>query len=430
MPTRRTVLAMLSAGLAGCSLGGEDNGPRTETDRPPSPTPPGATSYWYTRPEVTGNRTLPGAGAIDAAEPVTFEPEGGPQWLVAHPGPSGSFWTVVTTDGRATRWRVRDGEADRVAEYGSLPAGARPVVATGEGDPRLVRPPAGAARRSSPVVATTPDEASKLLSVADDGAVVLAGDARARLDVDALRDGVPAALGDGRYALFTDTTDRYAHGALGDTTEGQTLTVLDPAGPTVDWQTTVGPDDVFEGLGPLVADFDGDGDPEIVTTVANAADGARIAVFSTAGDRLATGPVHSSGWRHQLTVAPLGPEGGPELAVVRKPHVDRVLEFYCLEGGSLAVVATHDDFSTHTYGSRITDGALAADFDGDGRTEVLAPRSRRDSLGAVRRTVDGARVAWQLTVDGQIGSNVTGVALDDGLAVGVGTAETVTVWQG
>ncbi|PSP32206.1 hypothetical protein BRC64_07280 [Halobacteriales archaeon QH_10_67_22] len=370
MPTRRTVLAMLSAGLAGCSLGGEDNGPRTGTDRPPSPTPPGATSYWYTRPEVTGNRTLPGAGAIDAAEPVTFEPEGGPQWLVAHPGPSGSFWTVVTTDGRATRWRVRDGEADRVAEYGSLPAGARPVVATGEG------------------------------------------------------------VGDGRYALFTDTTDRYAHGALGDTTEGQTLTVLDPAGPTVDWQTTVGPDDVFEGLGPLVADFDGDGDPEIVTTVANAAEGARIAVFSTAGDRLATGPVHSSGWRHQLNVAPLGPEGRPELAVVRKPHVDRVLEFYRLEGGSLEIVATQGDFSTHTYGSRITDGALAADLDGDGRTEVLAPRSRRDSLGAVRRTADGARVAWQLTVDGQIGSNVTGVALDDGLAVGVGTAETVTVWQG
>jgi len=423
MPTRRSVLAALSTGLAGCSLGGAG-----ETGTPPSPTPPAGTEYWYTHVRATANPALAAGADLRGVDPVVFEPDGQPQWLVPHPASAGSHWTVVAADGRAALWRVHDGSATRVDGYDPLGPGAPPVVATGDGDPRLVRP-AGMADRAAPAVAPGPD-GPVLLYVSGDGDLVVAGRERTRFDVDGLPDGRLAALGDGRYALFTGGTDRYRHGALGDSTEGETLAVVDPAEPAVDWTRTVGPPAVFEGLQPLVADLDGDGEPEVVTTVADSGDGARIAVFGTDGERLATGPVHSPGWRHQLAVAPFGPDGRPELAVVRKPHVDRALEFYRLDSGSLDIVATLDGFSTHTYGSRILTGALAADIDADGRTELLVPTADRGTLVAVRRTAEGARAVAEWRLDGTVQSNVTGLALADGLAVGVAAGGAVSVWQG
>ncbi|MEF8853151.1 MAG: hypothetical protein V5A44_08615 [Haloarculaceae archaeon] len=429
MPTRRSLLATLAAtGLAGCSFD-PDSGERQTGTTATGATPPGGSCYWYTHPQSSGNRLLSGGGNVRGAEAVRFEPAGRPEWLVAHPATEGSHWTVVADDGRASRWVVREESAERVAGYDPLPAGTPPVVATGDGAPRLVRPPRDMAPRTSPAVVPAGEGPAKLLYVAADGAVVVASGTRTRLAVDALRDGRPAALGDGRYVCFADPTDRYRHGALGDTTEGASLVTVDATDPAVDWTASVGPPEVFEGLQPLVADLNGDGDPEVVATVADAANGARIAVFDADGERLATGPVYGPGWRHQLAVAPFAPDDRPELAVVRKPHVDRVVEFYRLDG-SLDVVATVEGVSTHTYGSRVLDGALAADFDGDGRTELLAPTSDRRTLVAVRRTRDGAEIAWRRTLDSPVGSNLAGVALADGVAVGVGVGETVTVWQG
>mgnify|MGYP000188681327 CR=1 FL=1 len=430
MPRRRSVLAALSAAwFAGCTVDSGD-GPATRPDESTSVSTPSARSrHWYTHARRTGNRTLAGEGDIRDTDPVTFAPAGSPQWLVAHPAEGGSQWTVVTGDGRASRWRVRDGSARRVAEYDPLPAETQPVVATGDGAPRPLRPPGDMAPRTSPLVAPGDDERPpKLLYVGTDGALVVAGERRTRLAVDALLDGRLAALGDGRYVLFAAPTDRYRHGALGDTTEGSSLVAVDATVPEVVWETSVDPQ-VFEGLQGLVADLDGDGEPEIVTTVADTADGARIAVFGADGDRLATGPVYGPGWRHQLAVAPFGPDDRPELAVVRKPHVDRVVEFYRLDGGSLDVVATLSGFSTHTYGSRVLDGALAADFDADGRTELLVPTSDRETLAAVQRTADGAEVAWEAPLDSRITSNLTGITLSDGVATGVGTDDGVSVWQ-
>jgi outer membrane protein assembly factor BamB len=154
-----------------------------------------------------------------------------------------------------------------------------------------------------------------------------------------------------------------------------------------------------------------------------------VYAFAPDGTRLATGPIHGSGWRHPLAVAPLGPAGEPELAVVRKPHVEHVLEFYRLDG-SLTVEATLPGFRTHTYGSRNLDGALAADLDADGAVEVLVPTTSRTELAAVRRSADGAEVAWRLSLDGGLRTNVTGVTLDGGVAVGAGTPDGVRVWQG
>ncbi|MFC7771939.1 hypothetical protein ACFQS5_24960 [Salinirubellus sp. GCM10025899] len=206
--------------------------------------------------------------------------------------------------------------------------------------------------------------------------------------------------------------------------------MVDPTGPEVVARTVLDAPLVFEGLQPLVADLDGDGEPEIVTTIADSENGARIAIYSPAGERIATGPVYGPGWRHQLTVAPFGPDGTTELAAVLKPHVTHTLEYYRLEDGDLNVRATVDGVSSHTYGSRNLDGGVAADLDDDGTVELLVPTTDRRRLVAVVRTSSDAQIQWEWELDDQLTSNLTGVGLDDsGVAVGAATAEDVFVWS-
>lgn len=94
------------------------------------------------------------------------------------------------------------------------------------------------------------------------------------------------------------------------------------------------------------------------------------------------------------------------------------------------VIASLVANASHTYGSRVVDGAPAAALDADGATELLAPTAARDALAAVRRTGEGAAVVWRKPLDGPLRSNVPGVTLPGGVAVGAGTDDGVVVWEG
>jgi hypothetical protein len=420
---RRTLLAAVaSAGVGGCVESSTPPGEPTGTSVPP----PRDARYAFTYLRPGGNRVLDGAGAVDDARPVDIVVDGRPTWLLAFRGAGRtSYWTVVTADGRATTHRVDDGTSAVVATHGRV--STPPLAyATAEGF-GLVDAPTDCADHTHPVVT-----GDGMLYVDADGAVVVRrGESASRLDARAPGDVRPVRIGADRYALYGGRTTRYAHGALGDTVEGSRLLVVDAAAGRIETDVSLDAPTVFEGLSPLVADLDGDGDDELLTTVADAADGARIRAYAFDGTELATGPVYGPGWRHQLCAAPFGPDGQPELAVVRKPHVDRTVEFYRLRDGGLTVTATHDGYASHTYGSRNLDGGLAADLDGDGRWELLLPTTDRRTLAAVRRTDRGADRVWALPLDGELVTNVAGTALDDGrLAVGAGTADGIRVWQG
>lgn len=417
--SRRRLLAATAgtAGLAGC-LDGE--GPT-----PTSPAAPPGSTVVYTHPQPGGNRVLDGRGAVADAAPVEIPVGGRPAWLLAFDGGAESYWTVVRADGTARTHRVADGTAEAVTDHGRVPTppvGYRADEAVG-----LVATPDDAGAHTRPMVLD-----DGLLFVAADGDVVIRhSGTTTRLAVDAPGDARPVELGGGRYLLYGRRTDRYRHGALGDGTEPGSLVVVDAVAGRVETEIRLDAPLVFEGLSPLVAALDGDAGPAVVTTVADAGDGARVRVYRPDGTALATGPVHGSGWRHQLCVAPFAPDGTPELAVVRKPHVERVLEFYQLTDGNLGVVATLAGFASHTYGSRNLDGGLAGDLDDDGRTELLVPTTDRRELAAVRRTAGGATRAWSLALEDSLTTNLAGVALGDGrVAVGAGTVGRVHVWQG
>ena len=419
--SRRALLAAaVSAGAAGCSA---LSGPAGRGPSGTPASPPATATYAYTHLQASGNRVVPGSGSVRDASPVTIEVRGTPAWLLAAGG-SESRWVVVTAAGTATTHRVSGGTSRTLAEHGRV--SVPPLVYVADGTVGFVECPVDCAEYTHPVVLD-----DGILYVAADGDIVIwRRDTTTRLDAEAPLDARPVAAGDGRYALYGGRTDRYRHGALGDTTEGSRLLLVDAVSGRVDADITLDAPTVFEGLSPLVADIDDDGDPEFVTTIADATDGARLRAYGTDGRELATGPVYGPGWRHQLCVAPFGPDGTPEIAVVRKPHVDRTVEFYRLDGDDLTVTATAAGYASHTYGSRNLDGGLAADLDGDGRTELLVPTTDRRHLDAVRRTGDGAGPAWSLPLDGRLATNVAGAALEDGLAVGAGTEDAVRVWQG
>jgi hypothetical protein len=278
-------------------------------------------------------------------------------------------------------------------------AGQPPVVAGGDTQQRLLKRPSNMSKNGGQMVAPM-DPTPRRLFVATNGDFVVDGDDRHRLSIDAPPDVRPAALGNGTYVVYGDETERYRHGALGDTLEPSSLVIVDPTAPTVVTRTALDGPVVFEGLQPLVADLDDDGEPEIVTTIADSENGARIAIYSRAGERIATGPVYGPGWRHQLAVAPFGLDGATELAVVLKPHVTRRVEYYRLADDELKICAAIDGVSSHTYGSRNLGGAVAADIDADGTVELLVPRADRRRLVVVTRVAGEARRQWEWQVGG------------------------------
>lgn len=420
--SRRKLLAGIGSSataLAGCA-GTQDSPSQPGTLN----VPPAGVTYAYTHQQPSGNRVVSGRGAIDGVQSVDIEVEGRPVWLLAF-GDTVSYWTVITADGTATTHRLSDAGSEIVGRHERV--SSPPLAYRTEKRVEFVDTPGDCAEHTHPVVID-----DGLLYVADDGDVIIWRESgRSRLEVNAPEDVRLVELRDGRYALYGAQTDRYRHGALGDTTEGSSLLVVDVATETIEVEVTLDSQTVFEGLSPLVADIDGDGEAELITTVADSDAGARIRVYGTDGTELATGPIYGSGWRHQLCVAPFGPADLPELAVVRKPHVDRTVEFYRLAGGELEVTATAQGYASHTYGSRNLDGGLAADLDSDGLTELLVPTTDRQRLTALRRVDTGVVPSWSLPLDGSLVTNVTGIALEgDRIAVGAGTIDGVRVWQG
>ena len=129
----------------------------------------------------------------------------------------------------------------------------------------------------------------------------------------------------------------------------------------------------MEGISPIWADLNGDGQREIIVTLSDSAQGAQVVVYSESGERLAAGPAVGRGnrWRHQLAVAPFGVNGEPELAEVLTPHIGGIAGFYRLDGDSLNLVAQHGGVTSHPIGSRNLDMGLAGDLDGDGRVELV-----------------------------------------------------------
>jgi hypothetical protein len=392
-----------------------------------------AAVFGFTHHRPDGNLLVDGEGALPNVEPIDILLNGEPAWVVGAPLGEGSVWVAVSQEGLVQGFALSGREVVAIDVLPSaLPPGMPPLLRVADGRLRLVVAPNTASLQTHPVI--LPSEAG-LVFVAADGDLVLSsgGVETGRLALRALPDSRLLTDGEGRILLLADATTRYPHGVVGDRVEAGSIVLVETQ-PAVRVVTAIPiqPDAVVEGIAPIWADLNGDGVREIVVTVSDAEVGSRIVVYDEAGQIVAEGPPIGRGgrWRHQLAVAPFGPSGELELAVVMTPHIGGIVEFYRLRNGSLDIVATLAGASTHRIGSRNLDMALAGDFDGDGRVELLAPDQSQAELWGIQRVEGGAEVDWRLPIGGRLSTNLAAVeGSDNRISVAAGREDgTLRIW--
>ena len=437
------VIAVLAFAAVGC--GALSTPDATETARPtvgliqtgePDSSPvstPLEISVGYTHQRPDGNRYVLGHGGLPEVSPLRIALQGRPKWVAASPIGDASIWVAVSEDGSVQAFSIADGQIEAIAiSPESLPAGMPPLLMVADGVPTLVTTQEF---NASPL--TTPamlQEQGDIAFVRPNGDLVVRRCSQSTvLPSDALLDARLLTDEDDRLLLLTDASESYPHGVLGDRIEARSITLVRTK-PSVEiiWTARLSDGDVVEGIAPIWSDLDGDGLRDILVTVSNSRTGARLIIFNDAGEPAAFGPAVGRGsrWRHQLAAAPFGPAGETEIVDVLTPHIGGIVEFYRLENDSLRVMAKVPGFRSHKIGSRNLDMAVAGDFDGDGRVELLVPNQTLDEIGGIRRTLGGAEVAWTLPIDGKVSTNMAAVMTGSGgLMLGVGREDGVLlVW--
>ncbi len=184
-------------------------------------------------------------------------------------------------------------------------------------------------------------------------------------------------------AWLVEPTTRYGHGVLGDAVEAAGLLVVMRDGRRLSHRLR--DDSVFEDLQPRVADLDGDGREEIVVVRSSPVAGAALAVFHVEGGRLElraeTPPIGlSNRWLNPVGIADFDGDGWPEVAYVETPHIGGILRIWRLIGGRLVQLGRLSGFSNHEIGSRELHLSAILDLDGDGSDDLLLPDETRRSL--------------------------------------------------
>jgi len=418
--TRRAVLAGVAGFFAGCGTTSQ----RTATPRPTATVTATTETVRYTHLQPSGNRHISGSGRFDAVDPIDIAIEGQPKWLAGLPVGDGSLWVAVPETGNPEAVRVSQDRTASVPIETDLPPGQPPAVAVQDGGVRFLT-----AAETGPNTHAVQLPDGTVATVMGPGAVLIDGDL---LIEDALPDA-RIVWQDGTAAVLAGATQRYDHGALGDEVEASAIVLFAADGSgAVRQRIPLLEPAVVESLVPILADIDDDGDPEVIVTITGPDEGARLVAYGLDGERVATGPAIGTGfrWRHQLCVAPFGPDGTPEIAVVRTPHIGGTAEFYRADGDQLSIAARYDGVSSHAFGSRILDGGLAGDLLGDGRQTLVVPTQERRKLVALQRQ-DGVRQVAERDIGASLTSNVAATPTGDGgLSVAVGRSDgVVRIWQ-
>lgn len=186
--------------------------------------------------------------------------------------------------------------------------------------------------------------------------------------------GPPPGSGEARaegpgivWAAFSDATDRYDHGILGDAVEAGGLRAATATLGPCDLAVILPATRVFEDIAPRLADLDGDGAAEIVVVETEIARGAMLAVYGLRGDRLvqlaATAPIgRTHRWLAPAGIGDLDGDGRVEIAYVDRPHRARILRVvrYDPAGPRLTEVAAAEGHTNHRIGDPTILGGLRA----------------------------------------------------------------------
>lgn len=208
-----------------------------------------------------------------------------------------------------------------------------------------------------------------------------------------LPDGkVSTARGDIVAAWYSEPTERYRHGILGDGVEAGSLKIKTRRGRTLTYRLPR--TEVFEDITPRLVDLDRNGTMEVITIRSSLSKGAAITIYGLNGEALvqkATTP-HiglSHRWLNIAGISNFSRSKTLEIAAVITPHIGGTLRFYKYSRGKLLRRAAASGFSNHVIGSREQRLSATLDFDGNGTPDLALPSADRLSLFVMGLTGNG-----------------------------------------
>lgn len=169
-------------------------------------------------------------------------------------------------------------------------------------------------------------------------------------------------------AHYTDLTDRYAHGVLGDALEPTTLVVQTVGSAETCARTislTLDETHVFEDVAPRLVDLDGDLSHEVVVVRSHREYGAQLAVYGLGPGqaklelRAATPYIgRRNRWLAPIGAADMDGDGAVEIAYIDRPHLAKRLRVWRFQEDELSHVADLGGLTNHRIGEPDIGGGL------------------------------------------------------------------------
>ncbi|MHA1530015.1 MAG: FG-GAP repeat domain-containing protein [Alphaproteobacteria bacterium] len=172
------------------------------------------------------------------------------------------------------------------------------------------------------------------------------------------------AAGEGvTWAYYSNATDAYRHGVLGDAIEARALRAETPLTGPCDSMVYLGEDAVFEDVTPRIADVTGDGLNDVVVIETRLDAGASLAVYGMDGERfrkLAATPHigRSHRWLAPAGIADFDGDGVLDVAYVETPHIGGILRIWSFKGNEAREIASDRGYSNHRIGQNFIIGGV------------------------------------------------------------------------